>query len=377
MVRAGRKARLLIVDDEPGMLRVAERVLADEHEVMTASRPTQALALAAQAPPDLVLCDIRMPEMDGFALVEALRSAHRDLDVIFMTGSHTDPDEHLLRAIRGQAFYFIEKPFDRRVLGALVSRCLELRALRRAERSHTARLEQELGEARVFQRAMLGPGEARLGGLRIEARCDACSELGGDLYDAALSHDGRVAFIVADVRGHGASAALLTAVVKSAFHASAGDGFDPRRVADRLAESIGPFGDDRFVTAFIGRADVRAGVLEYVGAGHPPALLWGVEEAAVALDSHDPILSSAFEAGSWGTRRVGLPRGMRLLAYTDGLPEAMGVRQGETGPMMEAIRAAPEGGVRLIEGLRERVAGALGGRPRSDDITMLTMGTEE
>lgn len=377
MQRTSGRARILIVDDEPGMLRAAERVLADEHEVVTAGLPSRALAQAVERPPDLVVCDIRMPEMDGFELVTALRRTCPDLDVIFMTGSHTDPDEHLVRAIRGQAFYFIQKPFDRRVLAALVSRCLELRALRQAERAHTRRLEQELAEARVFQRAMLGPGEARLGPVRVEARCDACSELGGDLYDATLTHEGRVAFVVADVRGHGASAALLTAVVKSAFHASAGEGFDPRKVADRLAESIGPFGDDRFITAFIGRLDVGAGVLEYVGAGHPPALLWGAQEPARPIESADPILSSAFPRGSWAVHRTTLPRGFRLLVYTDGLPEAVGERQGDSAFLAGAVREAPEGGAALIEALRRRVAAALGGRPQSDDITVLTLSAED
>src|SRR5688572_21108221 len=124
---ATKRGRVLIVDDEPGMLRAAERVLASSHEVMTATRPSEAMALAAEFRPELAVCDIRMPEMDGFELAEALRAADPGIDVIFMTGSSTEPDAALVRAIRSQAFYFIQKPFDREVLLTLVDRCLELR----------------------------------------------------------------------------------------------------------------------------------------------------------------------------------------------------------------------------------------------------------
>ena len=59
----------------------------------------------------------------------------------------------MIRAIRGRAFYFIQKPFDREVLQALVERCLELRWRREENRRHVARLERELAEARVPARA--------------------------------------------------------------------------------------------------------------------------------------------------------------------------------------------------------------------------------
>jgi DNA-binding NtrC family response regulator len=149
--------RVLIVDDEPGILRAAERILSPAYQVMTASRPSEAMDLVAACEPDLVICDIRMPEMDGFALVKLIRARRPEIDAIFMTGSHTEPDAHLVRAIRSDAFYFIQKPFDRLVLTTLVERCLELRRLRSAQRNHTARLERELAEAALFQRTMLGP----------------------------------------------------------------------------------------------------------------------------------------------------------------------------------------------------------------------------
>src|SRR5260370_42564539 len=108
--------RVLVVDDDPGVLRAVRRVLGGEYELASASSPAEALAAAPVFDPDLAVLDVRMPEMDGFELMQRLKAARADLDVIFVTGSLTDPDARLIRAIRQGAFYFVQKPFERDVL---------------------------------------------------------------------------------------------------------------------------------------------------------------------------------------------------------------------------------------------------------------------
>lgn len=371
------RPRILIVDDEPGMRRAAERVLAADYEVAGASLPSQAMAMVEAFRPDLVICDIRMPEMDGFALITALRALWSDLDVIFMTGSHTEPDAMLVRAIREQAFYFIQKPFDRQVLSTLVARCLELRWLRRAERAHADRMARELDEARVFQRAML-PDPGVIAGARIDAECRPCHELGGDLYDFVATADGRVALLIGDIRGHGASAALMTAVVKSAFlsvalgeHAG-----DPLAAVDALAVGMAPFGDDRFVTAICARFEARRGDLEYVNAGHPPALAWRDRAAdqLLRLESTGPLVSPVFGRGAWEAASVNLGSAPRLLLYTDGLMECLGGSPFAAIGLIEGMaRETPGGGRALVDALLERSAGCLAGRGAPDDVSVVSL----
>ena len=95
------RVRILVVDDEPGMLRAIGRVLGAAHHVTVSGSSREALARAAAAPPDLAILDIRMPELDGFELMARLKALHPDIDVILMTGSIDDQDEKLVRAIRG------------------------------------------------------------------------------------------------------------------------------------------------------------------------------------------------------------------------------------------------------------------------------------
>ena len=126
-----RDASILVVDDDPGMLRAVSRILSRrQHRVTCVDSGAAALERAKTTHFDLAIVDVRLPEMNGFDVTRALKKDAADIDVIIMTGNAEEPDENLLRAIDEGAFYFIQKPFDRRVMLALVNRCLELRRLR-------------------------------------------------------------------------------------------------------------------------------------------------------------------------------------------------------------------------------------------------------
>src|SRR5215469_15053713 len=235
--------RILVVDDEAGMLRSVERVLAPDYRVVSMRSSRDAVGFAKGFKPDLAILDIQMPEMDGFQLMEKLQAIDPELDVIFMTGSVHELDAKLIRAIRKDAFYFLQKPFDRGVLLSLVERCLELKRLDRTNQKQLLRMEKELGDARAFQQSLLPPEFGQVGGISIFAQYIPCSELAGDFYDyVALPPDGAV-ILVADVSGHGASAAMLTGIVKSALHSASSEVYEPASVVERVANGIRAFGD--------------------------------------------------------------------------------------------------------------------------------------
>ncbi len=369
-----RPSRILVVDDEPGMLRAVERVLGRTHHVISSQSSAHAVAMAAEFDPELVILDVRMPELDGFELMARLKSELPDLDIILMTGSIDDLDQKLIRAIRGRAFYFIQKPFDREVLLTLVERCVELRWRREENRRHLQRLERELAEARAFQQGLLPAREVTHDGLAICCRYVSCSELGGDLYDYA-STPGRTALLVADVSGHGVSAAMLTGVVKSAFRSSDADGYEPAAVVQRLSNSLAAFGNERFVTLFAAVLVADTGRLQYVNAGHPPGLLWKADGQVEWLASTGPLVSPALPVrhARWEQASVEIAEGDQLLLYTDGVPEAM-ADDFDWGSerLVTAIGQHGTGGAPLLDAILADVRVSLAGRPQLDDLTMLT-----
>src|SRR5262245_61801857 len=353
-----RSARILVVDDEPGMLRAVERVLTSDpstglragHNVVGTRHSRDALSIADEFQPDLAIVDIRMPDLDGFELLAQLKARLPGIDVILMTGSVDDLDEKLVRAIQSHAFYFIQKPFDREVLRTLVERCIELRWRREDHRQNLKRLETEMAEARAFQQSLLPDRERIVNRVSVCCRYSPCSGLGGDLYDYASAAGGQTALLMADVSGHGVSAAMLTGIVKSAFHASHVDSFDPVSVVQRVSMGLAAFSPDRFVTLVAALIAPEERQLRYVNAGHPPILLWGRARKPEWLSSTGPLVSPVLIGTRWDASVVPMNAGDQLLLYTDGVWEPLANEDGRAEERFtKALDLAPGGGATLLD----------------------------
>jgi len=148
---------LLIVDDEPDMLQLLKRSLEpDLHcEVRTADSGESALHLLSNTSFDLVLADIKMPGMDGLALLEVIRRNHPGLTVVMMTAyGHIDL---AVEAMRAGAYDFITKPFEHDTLVLRLEKALERQRLIQENQ----RLQRQCngGEEGGFQR-MIGKSPA-------------------------------------------------------------------------------------------------------------------------------------------------------------------------------------------------------------------------
>ena len=131
--------RLLVVDDEPKLGRlVADMLALDGHEVLRAGGGREALALLASRPIDVVVTDLRMPEVDGLAVLAAARALPAPPEVVLMTAYGTA--ESAVAAMKAGAADYVTKPFSMDELRLRIGR---LAAQRRAEAT-SARLVQRL-----------------------------------------------------------------------------------------------------------------------------------------------------------------------------------------------------------------------------------------
>jgi len=138
---------ILIVDDEPDLLEGLKRSISIELdcEVLTTGNASQALQTLQLQPVDVVLTDIRMPGMDGFSLLKAIKELDPSITVIIMTGYGTI--EKAVEAIKAGAYDFIPKPFEEERLIHLLKNGLELNRLVR----ENSRLLEKLSEKTPFE----------------------------------------------------------------------------------------------------------------------------------------------------------------------------------------------------------------------------------
>ena len=138
------RKRVLLVDDEAYLLLALEACLrAEGYEVATAGSAAEALRRIAEAVPDLVVSDVRMPGMDGYALARHLRAASRTslVPIVFLTAK--DALEDRVEGFKTGVDAYLTKPFENAELLAVVANILE-----RVERTH-AEIAQLVGvEAR-------------------------------------------------------------------------------------------------------------------------------------------------------------------------------------------------------------------------------------
>ena len=125
--------RLLVVDDDPGLLlAVSDTLRAEGYSVKTARRGADALAVIARSLPDLIISDIRMPGMDGHQLVRNLRTNPRTrlIPVVFLTARDETADR--IAGFRTGVDAYITKPFETEELVAVIASILQ-----RVERTHS------------------------------------------------------------------------------------------------------------------------------------------------------------------------------------------------------------------------------------------------
>ncbi|MGB5102231.1 MAG: sigma-54 dependent transcriptional regulator, partial [Steroidobacteraceae bacterium] len=121
---ARRTPRILVVDDDPGLLRLLTiRLRAEKYEVEPADSGEKALAAVARFRPDLVITDLRMAQMDGIALLRELQRRWPSLNVIMLTAHGTIPDA--VKATQSGAFSFLTKPVEKEQLLEEVRRALK------------------------------------------------------------------------------------------------------------------------------------------------------------------------------------------------------------------------------------------------------------
>ncbi|HCG0971891.1 TPA: SpoIIE family protein phosphatase [Pseudomonas aeruginosa] len=384
-------ATLLIIDDDEVVRESLAAYLEDSNfKVLQALNGLQGLQIFESEQPDLVICDLRMPQIDGLELIRRIRQTASETPIIVLSGAGVMSDA--VEALRlGVADYLIKPLEDLAVLEHSVRRALDRAYLRVENQRYRDKLEaanrelqaslnllqEDQNAGRQVQMNMLPVTPWSIEGLEFSHRIIPSLYLSGDFVDYFRVDERRVAFYLADVSGHGASSAFVTVLLKfmttRLLYESRRNGtlpeFKPSEVLAHINRGLINTKLGKHVTMLGGVIDLEKNSLTYSIGGHLPLPVLFVEGQASYLEGRGlPV--GLFDDATYDDRVMELPPSFSLSLFSDGI---LDVLPGATLKEKEASlpeQVAAAGGT--LDGLRQ-VFGLANLAEMPDDIALLVL----
>ena len=395
---------ILAVDDDVDILDLLEISLdSDGYNVITAVNGLDAIKKAKSHVPDLILLDLMMPKMDGFEVIDNLRSNSqtRAIPVIMLTARALINEK--LQGLDAGADDYITKPFDLKELTARIKAVLGrtqptkyINPLIGAmgdwfSETGVEQLAAHLKTAATIQQRLLPQAPPNLPGFDISGVLRSSTSVSGDFYDFIPFDDGSLGIVIADVRGKGIPAALLMVMIRTALRLVCRQESSPaaviKSINDLLVIDTEP---DLFATMVYGILDPKTLSFTYSNAGHCPPLhlkdtgvhnkrKLGVKGTKLKIHQlrTGGMVAGSFDFAEFENETVQLECGDTILFYTDGFTEAEretdGAFYGEE-RLLDVIRSSKNLSAEMIcKTIEDNLVDFIGRKQQTDDLTLVVL----
>lgn len=356
---------ILVIDDEPVVRESLAVYLSDSgFKVDTARSGDEGLALFRNTKPDLVICDLRMPLVDGLDVLKSINSESPETPVIVVSGQGSMND--VVTALRNGAVDYLFKPLiEMEVLEHSVRRALERGHLLKQNRQIREQLELTNAE---LERSLDLLEEDQEAGRRVQLRMlpptphvfnETCHfshriipslYLSGDFVDYFRLGPDRIGFYLADVSGHGASSAFVTVFLKSLTNRiqrhyekrAAVNTLSPARLMRDINKELISMAMGKHLAMFCGVVDLAENKLIYcIGAHFPPPILINDGVAQVLEGRGLPV--GIFSDATFEDLVIPLAQKFSLVAMSDGVLEVLpeGSMEAKEAYLLQVVSQGP------------------------------------
>lgn len=325
---------ILVVDDVAVNRKLLEHSLSSSGfvNVLTAKDGMQALSITKEARPDLVILDIMMPTMDGFAYCKAVRQDESLAHMPILVQTVLEDAEQKVQAFRAGANDYICKPIAPEELVARTRIHLTQRLLLQQMIDYRTRMHEEMRTAILMQSSIMPDSShvhmcERVFNMSIATHFETSSALGGDFWSMRPLSTTRLAITMLDFSGHGIGAAMNVFRIHTIMQECTPLSGDPAQYLAAINRQLHPLLErHEFATMFYGIIDTEANCLLYASAAMHPALLYSGKERSIV-----PIQGNGFALGvvagaSYETQFAPFMPGDMLLLYSDCLIETQNMQ---------------------------------------------------
>jgi sigma-B regulation protein RsbU (phosphoserine phosphatase) len=344
MTEAGRQ--LLVIDDDILVRQSIVAYLEDSgFRIHAESNGTDGIAWFRAHKPDLVLTDLRMPDLDGLALLRLVKEVDPDIPVIVISGMGMVAD--VAEALRlGAADYLIKPLVDMEVLTHSINKALAVLDLQRDNKRYRRKLEKANRDLREYVRVLerdqqagrqvqinlLPPTPVRYGDITVAHKIVPSLYLSGDFIDYGLINDRYLSFYLTDISGHGASSAFVTVWLKQLvrriirerriFHQQDAFQIDAAEWMSMINQELIRSKFGCHLTCFVGILDTHTRQMRYVLGGHLPLPVLVVDGEARFLEGKGKPVG-IFKDATWEVYQATLPEKFSLMVFSDGVLEVL------------------------------------------------------
>ena len=335
---------ILVIDDDTIVRESIVAYLEDSgFHILQAINGEQGLAAFRECEPDIILCDLRMPKMDGLVVLRNVRNESLNIPFIVVSGAGVMAD--VVEALRLGASDFLIKPIvDLEVLEYSINRALEnaqlsvenqryresLESANQQLESSLRLLQEDQNAGRQVQMNMFPRHPLKFDEFTVDHHIIPSLYLSGDFVDYFALNDHSFAFYLADVSGHGASSAFVTVLLKHMSMSLLQEyqlherkaRVKPSHVLSYINRSLLKTNLGKHVTVFGGVVDTRDKKLTYSFGGHYPLPILATGGDAQLLEGKGlPV--GLFEDARFEDVTIDLPEQFTLTILSDGILEVL------------------------------------------------------
>ena len=321
------KDKVLLVDDDTMLLAGLKRQLRNNFHVETAISGEEAIKMVKEnGPYAVVVSDFMMPGMNGIELLRHVKKTSPDTIRMMLTGS-ADMSTAVKAVNEGSIYKFHPKPCPAKTLGSAIQSGIDEYLKITTESTQLKKVQKSLAKASVIQQKLMSKSDPQVEGFDIAGKSISCDETGGDYYDFIHPEEwgcDKIGIVVADVIGHGISAALLMTSVRAFFRERIlSPGNCVSIVSDvnkRLVQDIEEL--NLFITMFYSEIDLKEKCFRWVHAGHESALHYDPVKDSFATLGGEGLPLGVMEEWVYEESQITIQPGQIILIGTDGIKEA-------------------------------------------------------
>lgn len=384
---------ILIIEPDETKREITKAILSKEDfDFIDLEEPTTIFKILEDNIVDVIFLAMDIPDHDSLEILKELHENEKFKDIPVIISLTKEDWEIIAKSFSYGALDFFANPLDGQAVNLFLP--FKIRTLLKISEQNkkistinteldrrNRQMERELDLAKIAQEKLLPEDLPSIKGLDIAVKYVPNDKLSGDLYDIMTMSNDFIGMLVADVTGHGISAAFIATMLKMMFTTYGDDIVSPNWVLETINTQLsGLIPDGKFISIFYGIYNSNEKEFSYASGGHPPAFLFRPETGEIERLKAKGSILGIFEGIKFQGLSIKLKKGDKVLLYTDGLTECQapsGKRYGEKGllKLIKKYGKLPVGD--FIEKIYKEINDFLGDGKLDDDLTMVVFEVTE